>query len=68
MDHQGKPQGRIHIQVTMRRMRMRRRMSWKKMPMGRMRMEMVGRIMLVNMMRICLQAVQDAEEGKDWHH
>ena len=36
--------------------------------MGRIGMEMVGRIMLVNMMRICLQAVQDAEEGKDWHH
>ena len=51
-----------------RRMRMRVRMSWKKMPLGRMKMEMVGRIMLINMMRICLQAVQDAEEGKDWHH
>ena len=37
-----------------------------------MTMEMMGRMMLVmmlvNMMRICLQAVQDAEEGKDWHH
>ena len=53
--------------MTMRRRRVR--ISWKKMPMGRMRMEMVGRIMLINMMRICLQqAVQDAEEGKDWHH
>ena len=37
--------------------------------MTRMRMEMVGRIMLVNMMRVCLQqAVQDAKEGKDRHH
>ena len=38
------------------------------MTMTRMRMEMVGRIMLMSLMRVCLQAVQDAEEGKDWHH